>query len=68
MRFGSDKGVRERNKSIGKELGAESAPNILPNDRFSLIAVLSYTPQISPLFETKLEFPMLGYRYERKLQ
>jgi hypothetical protein len=60
MRFGSDKGVRERNESIGKELGAESAPNILPNGRFrfSLIVVLSYPPN----------FPMLGYLYERKLQ
>jgi hypothetical protein len=27
MRFGSDKGVRERNESIGKELGTESALN-----------------------------------------
>jgi hypothetical protein len=27
MRFGSDKGVRERNQSTGKEL-AESAPNM----------------------------------------
>jgi hypothetical protein len=68
MRFGSDKGVRERNESIGKELGAESAPNILPNDRFSLIVVLSYPPKFPHCSKQNWNFPMLGYLYERKLQ